>query len=159
MTTLTAPSFDGRLLKSMKEEVEATSVRDWSPESVELCLDLLRTLHGRVLRLRQTLEETLSEGVEARSFAVSCGPFLPIAHECVAAIEVLTDQWSQAEDNTSKSLMAVLRPLRQEYKAFQDLLTEAVSLAAKPSHPVDWERIRLAEEADARGETKPFYRR
>ena len=38
----------------------------------------------------------------------------------------------------------------------RDLLAQAVARASEPPRPVDWERVRAAEEAHARGESKPF---
>src|SRR5262245_57703618 len=159
MTALVIPSFERRLLESVREEVAAEPVRQWPPRSLELCLDVLRKIRAGAADIRQTLEEALAEGVEARSFARGYGPFLSPAEDHLAFVRELAQSLSLIGDAASQSLLAELRLLEQESKAFRDLLAEALSRASEPPRPIDWGRVRAAEEAQARGETKPFSRR
>jgi hypothetical protein len=109
--------------------------------------------------MRERLEGVLAEGVEARSFARGFSPFLPAADEQLGKVQALLEQIAQAEDAASTSLAEELRLLDQATRAYRDLLAEALSRATAPPRAVDWDRVRAAEEAYARGETKPFSRR
>src|SRR6266536_6476321 len=99
----------------------------------------------------------LAQGVEARSFLRTNGPLLPTIDDQIGQVRGLFEQL--AEDTASGSLAAELRLLEQEIQAFRDLLAEALSRVSEAPRPVDWERVRAAEEAHARGETKPFSKR
>jgi hypothetical protein len=159
MTTLTIGSLERRLLQTLGEEVAVEPVHQWPQQSVELCLDLLRRMHANTARVRQGLEELLANGVEARSFARDTGPLLAIVDEQIASVRALVERLSPARDAASETLEVELRRLQQETQALRDLLAEALSRASEPPRPVDAERVRAAEEAHARGETKPFSRR
>ncbi|HZY89929.1 MAG TPA: hypothetical protein VFE78_34220 [Gemmataceae bacterium] len=158
MTTLTMP-LERRLLRSVREGLETEPARDWPRQSVELCLSLLRGLREGTAEMRQGLEEELAEGVEARSFARTYGPVLPAADEQAATVGQLVEWLSPAEDGASRSLVAELRLLEREHQALRDLLAQALARASGPPRPADAARVRAAEEAHARGETKPFSRR
>ena len=156
MPTLLIPSFERRLLQTVTEEVAAGPVREWPEQSLRLCLDLLRKMRENAANLRRGLEDVLAEGVEARSFTRDYGPVLPAAEDHLARVRELAGRLSPAKDGASESLAAELRLLGQEVQAFRDLLAGALSRASEPPRPVDWGRVRAAEEAHARGETKPF---
>jgi hypothetical protein len=158
MTTLTKPSLERRLLGTVRDQVAAEPVRQWSEQSLRLCLDFLRKLRENASEMHQALEKDLADGVEARSFARDGGPILIDLDERIALVRELVEALSPAQGAAIESLVAELRWLQRENKATRDLLAEALSRASEPPRPVDWERVRAAEEAHARGETKPFQR-
>jgi hypothetical protein len=158
MTTLTMP-LERRLLRTVREELEAEPARDWPRQSVELCLGLLRGLREGSAEVRQRLQEELAEGVEARSFSRTYAPLLPAMDDQASNVRELVDWLASAEDAVARSLVAELRLLGQEHQALRDLLAEALARASGPHRPADSGRVRAAEEAHARGETKPFSRR
>jgi hypothetical protein len=152
MTTLTPPLLGNRFsefLNAGDDEVEAKK---------EL-IGLLQDGRAKIVELHQHLEEVLSNGVEARSFVHSYGPSLSVANDNLAKIRKLLDHLTTAEDAASTNLVNELRLLEHETQSFRDRLAESLSKASEPSRPIDWERIRVSEEAHARGETKPFSRR
>lgn len=157
MTTRTMP-VERRLLRTVREGLEAEPARDWPRQSVELCLGLLRALREGAAETRGGVEDELAEGVEARSFARTYAPLLTLVEEQATAVRQLADWLSPAEDAPSRSLVAELRLLEQEHQALRDLLAEALSRASGPHRPADARRVRATEEAHARGETKPFSR-
>jgi hypothetical protein len=159
MTTLTIPSLEGRLLRTVGEQVAAEPLRNWPPSRFRLCLNIAREIRQSAVEARRALEEELAQGVEARSFIRKHGGGLAAAEEYAAINRRLIESLIEANDPRTETLVAELRLLEQEEKAIRDLLSEALSLMQKPSRPVDWDRLRAAEEADARGEMKPFYRR
>ena len=159
MTTLQIPSFERRLLQTVKEEMAAKPVRDWPQPSLQLGMDVLQRMRKECADMRLALEAELADGVETRSFAREYGPMLPVADGMVQSIRELIDQLSPAFDSASEMLLAEFRLLEQEENKYRDLLAEALGRASEPPRPVDAERVRAAEEAYARGETKPFRRR
>ncbi len=148
MPTLTAPSLDRRLLQTVKEEVEAKSVRDWPPESVELCLVLLRQIRETTAGMLRTLEEVLAGGVEARSFVRDGVPLLAAAEDRVATIREFLEKLSSSEDAASARLLAVLHSLEEKEKAFRGLLAEALARVSAPSPSMDWDRLKREADAD-----------
>lgn len=159
MTTLTIPSLERRLLQTVREEVLAEPVREWPPQALELCLDILGRIRKTTADMPQGLERVLAEGVEARSFACNYSPLLVILDDQLAKVRDLVERLSPAEDAASESLAAELRLLEQETHVFRSLLSQALSRASEAPRPVDWGRVRAAEEAHVRGETTPFSRR
>lgn len=156
MTTLVMPSFEGRLLETVREEVATEPVPEWPPRSLQLCLDILQGIRDNAVSMRSTLKGALAEGVEVRAFVREYGPLLPLVDDHLAKVRGLVARLLPAEDAASGSLTAALRSLEQEYQAFRDLLADVLSRASASPRPIDWERIRAAEEAYARGDTKPF---
>jgi hypothetical protein len=122
-------------------------------------LELLRGIREESGKRRQALEGELAEGVEGRSFARDHRQVLLVAKECLASVRDLIAMLSPQEGVPGKRLVVELRLLEEEQRTFRDLLAKALRLASEPPHPVDWARVRAAEEAYARGETKPFSRR
>jgi hypothetical protein len=159
MTSLIIPSFERRLLQTVCDEVAAEPVSEWPPQALQLCLNLLVELRENAVNLRHALEGLLAEGVEARRFVRGGSPVLAFADDQCAKVRALVERLAQSEDTASASLTKELRLLERESQAFRDLLAEALSKASEPARPVDWHRVRAAEEAYARGETTPFSQR
>ena len=159
MTTLVMGSLERRLLQAVKEEVAAEAVGEWPLQAHRLCWSFLRQMRDSAAERRQALEEVLAEGVEARSFARTYRPFLAAIDEHLVLVGELVQSLSSAEDIAAESLAAELRLLEREDQGFRDLLARALARASEAPRPVDWGRVRAAEEAQARGETKPFSRR
>jgi hypothetical protein len=158
MTPLLIPSFERRLLRTISDEVADKPVREWPSSSLQLGLEVVRKTRKDFAEARRALEEELANGVEARSFGRENQPLIPAIDEFVQTLRGLVAGLSHAEDPASKSLLAELRLVDQELKAGRDLLAEALARAAEPARPAEEERVRAAEEAYARGETKPFSR-
>ncbi len=148
MTTLTVPSLEQRLLRTVKEEAEAKSVREWPQESVELCLNLLQQIRTRIADMHQTLEEILVEGVEARSFAREGAPILAAAEDRAASIRELIDRIASLEDTSFARLLKVLRSLEKEEQAFRDDLAEALNRVSESPPSMDWEQLKREADAD-----------
>jgi hypothetical protein len=148
MTILTVPSLEQRLLRTVKEEAEARSVREWPQESVELCLNLLQQIRTRIADMHQTLEEILAEGVEARSFAREGVPILAAAEDRAASIRELIDRIASLEDACFARLLRVLRSLEKEEQAFRDDLAEALARVSESPPSMDWEQLKREADAD-----------
>src|SRR5262249_15336740 len=114
MTTLMIPSFERRLLQSVREEIAVEPVSTWPPQSLRLCLDLVRKMRENTADMRQVLEQVLADGVEAHSFHRDNSPLLPATDEHLAQVRELVERLSAAEDAASKSLASELRLLQQK---------------------------------------------
>jgi hypothetical protein len=149
-------SLERRVLKSVGEELAGVPVVQWTERSLRLCLALLRDLHETAAGMREALEGILAEGVEARGFAREYAPLLPVIEEQTRQAEELLQRVSPAKDASTEAVEAGLRRIVEEYQAYRDLLADALSRASQPPRPVNWERVRTAEEAHARGESKRY---
>jgi hypothetical protein len=148
MTTLTAPSLERRLLQTVKEEVEAKSLREWPEESVEFCLVLMRQFRERISGMRGKIEQALARGVEERSFSRDGGRTLAAANDFAVSIRELIEMLSSSEDAASARLSAELHALAEEAKAYRNLLAEALARVSVPPPPMDWDRLKREADAD-----------
>ena len=55
-----------------------------------------------------------------------------------------------------EEMISRFEDLDSDLTSLRQFLLEALEKAKKPARPIDWQRVREAEEAYARGETKPF---
>ncbi len=156
MTALEIPSLHRRLVKTLRDEVENEPIREWDPESLQLCLKILRDSSEKTARVRQSLEELLAGGVEARSFARGFGPLLGAVEEHAANVRGIGEHLSKAKGALPEAVAAELAVLARETLAYRDLLSEALARSTEPPRPADPERVRASEETYARGEAKPF---
>jgi hypothetical protein len=148
MTTLTVPSLGRRLLQTVKEEVEAKSVREWPQESVELSLILLRQFRERTAGMRRELEEVLARGVEARSFARERVPALAAAEDRAAFLREFIEKLGSPDDPASAGLLRELQSLEEEEKAYYGLLSEALARVSAPVPAMDWDHLKRKADAD-----------
>jgi hypothetical protein len=160
MTTLTAPSFKRRLdfVQSELAELATDPVSEFPPEVVQWCLEILPTLSATLGESHKKVREQLAKGVEARLLIRAISPLLPGCNETVDAIQKCLQWLSQREDEASARIAAQLRLLDQQARTHRDLVAHALSKASEPPRAPDLDRIRAAEEAYARGETKVFSR-
>jgi hypothetical protein len=152
-------SFERHLLQTVRQEVAAEPLYEWPEESLQLGLDLLRKIRAKAANLHKQLEDKLAGGVEASSFARTHGPVLTAMDDLLADVQGILESPSRLEDHAVESFATEARMLERELWSSRALLAEALSKALEPPRPVDWDRFRRAEEAHARGETKPFSRR
>jgi hypothetical protein len=153
---LVIPLLERRILQTVSEEVTAESVHTWPEQSLQFCLHLLQKIREGIANRRQMLEAMLAEGVEARSFARNHGSLLPVLDDQLGQVRGVVERLAAADDPVSESLGGELRLLEQEIQTFRNLMSEALSRASAAPRPVDWDRVRAAEEAHGRGETRPF---
>jgi hypothetical protein len=143
MTTLTLPTLQRSLLLTVGKAVADDGVE----ENIRLGVGVIRQVRESVGRMRREFEDNLARGVEAGSLACSYGPMLAAATECLLQLERLLEELSTAR-GSAKSFIDELDLLQREYRAFRDLMAAALSLASRPSTPMDWERLRQESDAD-----------
>ncbi len=144
MTTLATPTLQRRLLQTVGEAV----ANDRFGETIQLGVGVVRELRESVARMRREFEADLAEGVEAHSFARSCGPILSATDEHQIQLGRLLEELSGAQGTAAEPFLAELRLLEKETEAFRDRLAEALSLASRPPAPVDWDRLKEESDAD-----------
>jgi hypothetical protein len=123
-------------------------VNDRLGETIRLGVGVVRELRESVARMRRELEDNLAEGVEARSFARSSGPTLPVMDEYLLQLGGLLEELSGADGTPAEGFVTELRLLEKETEAFRDRLAEALSLVSQPPGPVDWDRLKRESDAD-----------
>lgn len=148
MTTLTIPSLNRRFLQAVREEMAAEPIREWPERSLQLALKVFREIRASAADMRHALEEELANGVEARSFVLSYGQYLPVAEDHLAFIRELVESLSKVGDAATESLLVELRLLQQEHQTFRDLLAQALALASEPPGPIDWAQLKQESDAD-----------
>ncbi len=148
MTALTMPTLERRLFQAAKEEAEAKSVSEWPKESVETCLVLIREIRARTVRMLETLEAILAEGIEARAFKRDFAPLLPAAESDMTAIREFVEKLSSSEDDASGRILAALHSLEEVEETYRDLLAEVLARASNPHPSLDWERLKSESDAD-----------
>ncbi len=136
MTTLTIPTLERRLFRAAREE------------SVEFCLVLLHEIRARTVRMLETLEATLAEGIEARAFKRDFASLLPAAQSDRTAIREFVEKLSLSEDDASGRILAALHSLEEVEASYHDLLAEALARASNPRPSLDWERLKSESDAD-----------
>jgi hypothetical protein len=158
VTTVTTPSFEGILLEAV-EELARKPAHARDQRAMETCLDLLQHLGKFIAGLRQVAEKGLANGTDAGMFTRLFGPVVAVSDRLTSAARGLRALLAPMPDAKAEGFATELCLVEREAEAFRDLITEALRVASEPSRPVDWQRVGAAQEAHARGETKPFLRR
>lgn len=142
-------------------QLEASSVEELTtaPEDASRAIRLCAFFREQFAQARQSLVKRLSRRVEGRSFATKFEDRLTSLETLLAQMaRVITKLRTDSPSPPLEELVASFRALMDEILSFHQLVSEAVRTAKMPLGAVDWDRIREADEAYARGETKPFRR-
>lgn len=149
-TTVAAGTAEA--LERIFANVEELSAKD--VHTALLVCDFIQTLFRTA---RASIESALRQGVDARAFAATY-------ERSVVRLETTKDAVSRVLAKVRGTRLPVLggelisryEDLDADLASLRQFLLEAIAEAKKPSCPVDWQRVREAEEAYARGETKTF---
>jgi hypothetical protein len=142
MTTLSTPTLQSRLLRTVGEAV-ATNPEDVG-ETIRLGVGIVRELRESVARMRQEIEE----GDEARLITESYGALMAAADENLIQLGNLIRLLPDGQGTPAQPFIAELRLLKGETDVFRNRLAEALSLASQPPKPLDWDRLKAESDAD-----------
>jgi hypothetical protein len=118
-----------------------------------------RFLRDLFEKARRSIEATLSAGVDARAFAAHYGGAVAGLDGMLQTVErIVAHAQDRQLSQAAGQFLADYQELGRAMADLRGLLVEALAKAGAPTRPVDWDRIRAAEAAHARGETKPFQR-
>ncbi len=106
---------------------------------------------------RASIESGLRQGGDARAIASQLEQSItdldPMRKLVQQALEMV--KTSQLPE-LGGDLIARYEDLDSDLANLRQFLTQALAAAAKPSPPIDWQRVKEAQDAYARGEMKPF---
>ena len=121
---------------------------------IQVMLKHLRKVRQCCIKQREELERLLSDGVEAGDFLRATDGWVAVIHGQLAEIGKIRERLSGEAmfDSVDKGWELI----EEEIRASGGLLEAATAAVSKQPRPVDWKRVRAAEEAHSRNETKPF---
>lgn len=137
MTTLIIPSLEWRVLTAVGEEAKVKPFNEWQEQKLQWGLDLLRKIHETIVAGYQELQQALSRGVEARTFARDRGSEVAQVDEALAVISLLVHLLEKARGDRLMKLTAEVRSLRRITQDYHDLLGEALARSSLALPPFD----------------------
>jgi hypothetical protein len=144
---------------TMANTFEAGGVEELTPEEVSAAIrtcDFLQELFGQA---RRSIEEGLSQGVDAKAFAAKYERAVTGLEAVLTVTErVVTKARTNPLPPPAEEFVSRYRALLDDLISLRQLLAEAVGKAKLPTRPVDRNRAQEAEAAYARGDTKPLRR-
>ncbi len=158
----TATMFPGLAVgfaEAMANTFETGRVEELTPEEVSTAIRTCVFLRDLFTQARQSIEEQLSQGVDARAFAAKHEKAVADLEEVVkTAQRVVTKARTSSLLPPVQQFVSSYRALLDDMVSLHQFLAEAVAKAKLPVRPVDWNRVQEAKAAYASGETKPFQR-
>jgi hypothetical protein len=155
MATATVfPDLAVGLVEKMAEAFGDHKVQELPPEEIAAATSICRAIRHLFTAARHSVERSLSEGVDVKAFTARYDPTLSSLELISVSVARVAASAGPAPDLAGEFL-SELRALGGDVADLQHLLGEALSKAKAPLRPIDWDRVREAEAAYARGETKP----
>ena len=141
-----ANTFDGR-------------IKELSPDQASIAIRACAFLQDLFAQARRSIEEELSQGVEAGAFVAKYERLASDLEPVLTTTQrVVTEARSILHSEPVGQVVSSYRALMDEMLSLHEFLAKAVAKAKLPARPVDWKRVQEAETAYASGETKPFQR-
>src|SRR5262249_45633775 len=128
---------------------------NWPEEEVQFALDLCHRARQALQGVRERFERVLSSGAEARSLRSQGADVLAmlrtVREEMPRLLAVVKDRSTVSK---GASFRSEWEAAIAEISALFELTGKLLDAVTPPLH-IDWEKVRAAEEAFARGETRP----
>ncbi len=149
-TTVAAGTAEA--LEQMFASVEELSVKDI--HTALLVCDFIQNLFKTA---RASIESALRQGVDARAFAAKYERSIVVLDSIKDAVSRVLEKVKESRlPALGEELISRYEDLNADLTNLRRFLQEAIAAAKKPSRPIDRQHILEAEEAYARGETKPL---
>ncbi|HWG47076.1 MAG TPA: hypothetical protein VN688_30205 [Gemmataceae bacterium] len=146
-----AVGFTGTL-NEILEKMEVLSTKD-----VHTAILVCNFIHNLFKDARRGIENGLRQGVEARSFATTYERAVAELDRVRGAVaRVLEKARTSHLPTLGEEFISSYEDLTADLDRLRQFLAEAVIKAKAPPRPIDWDRVREADAAYARGETMPF---
>jgi hypothetical protein len=147
------------MAEKMAQAFETGRLEELTPEQVSIGIRMCGFLQELFAHARRSIEEGLSQGVEAKAFAARYERAVNELEAVLTMTErVVTKARTSQLPPPADQLVSRYRALMDDMISLHQFLAEAVAKAKLPARPMDWNRVQEAEAAFARGETKPFQR-
>ncbi len=158
-TATMVPDLLVGLAATMANAFETRSVVELPPDDLSAGLSLCVSLQDLVKKARRSIEEGLSQGVDARAFAAKYERAVTGLETVLTTTErIITRARTSPLPPPAEQFVSGYRALLDDMISLHQFLAEAVAKAKLPVRPIDWNRVKEAEDAYARGETKLFQR-
>jgi hypothetical protein len=138
----------------MTDKLETSSVEELmaAPEDAANAIRLCAFIRDQFAQARLLLIERLSRGVEGTSFADKFDERVRSLAALLARMaDVVTKLRTGAPSPLVEDVVVSFRALMDEMLSFHELLSKVVTIENLPLRPVDWEQVREAGKAYARG--------
>lgn len=129
-----------------------------SVEDISRIVDACRDVRRKVEQEIESLKKRLLRGVDAISFVAKNQPLLVRLDKMIvgnSATLAAADRLQQASGQ-SNELYRVFEELNESLIVYRDILKNGVSAMQSPRGPIDWDRVKAAQESLLKGETKVF---
>jgi hypothetical protein len=154
MTTTFLPDLAMEVVEEMIHALEVGNVAEMSGMA-SCCHDVRRIIQ----EAQRAVEGKLSRGIEGRLFVAR---YDPLAAALEAWGKEVTRVVEQAKTRVlpeqTREFLSDFQGMGQDLANFQQFLVHVLDMARAPRRSIDWQRVKEAEAAYARGETKPFER-
>jgi hypothetical protein len=144
------------LIAGFTQAVERVRVEEMTPEDASAAIRLCVFLQGLFAEARQEIEEELSRGVDARAFAARYKRMVAGLDAILLTHRGVTKAQASELPSPGEQFIVSYQALLDDLSSLHQLLAEALAKAKLPVRPVDWKRVQEAEDAYAKGQTKPF---
>jgi hypothetical protein len=145
--------------EAITKAVEVAEFEKWSPEDALQIAVACRELRQKMESFEEQLRRVLVQGVEVATFKARFGPLLS-RWEKLASRHAA---WLKKMGHVQGTAPAVAEAftefelLARTVGRVLDLLRNALDIADAPHSPIDWERVRAAQAAYLKGQTKPLH--
>lgn len=158
-TAAMAPEFAAATNLAALVSQAADRVEELTPEQLSTWTSGCDFLRGLFAQARRSIEDGLSQGVDAKVFAAKYEQGIADLEAVLTMTQrIVTRAWTSALPQPAEQFVARYRDLMDDLLDLHQFLAGVVATAKMPHCPVDWQRVREAKAAYERGETKPFQR-
>jgi hypothetical protein len=156
---MVSTTFDTELGGGVAEALQRALAKTGalSEKDVLAALGVCDYLHNLFRTAQAAIENNLCQGGDAKAFAAEYEQAALRLDPTMATVDkVLAFVKGSRLPPLGSLLISRYENLNAYLRSLRAFLVEAAEKASAPVPPVDWQRVREAEEAYARGETKPF---
>jgi hypothetical protein len=121
------------------------------PEDAHQIAAVCREIRLRMESFEKTRRQELAHGVDVATFKAKVGLILPQVEKLAAEME-----HAQGVAPEGSEVAAEFALLAQAVARIRDLFRNIVAILNAPRPPIDWKRVKDAQAAYSKGDTKPF---
>jgi hypothetical protein len=150
------PGLPFGVVEAVAREMGAAPPGVLTEEDARYGLGLCRSAREQTRKIQDSLRRILGGGVEGKRFVDSVGPAFRAwaARVQEGRAEVKRLDLSRISDTLAAELLAEFEAFFDDAEEVCRIVQETLDLATAPATPLDMDRVRAAEEAFARGETR-----
>jgi len=127
-------------------------IKELTPDQVSTAIRACAFLQDLFAQARRSIEEELSQGVEAGAFVAKYERLATDLEPVLTTTPwVVTEARTIPHSEPVEQVVSSYRALMDEMLSLHELLAKAVAKAKLPARPVDWKRVQEAETTYARG--------